>query len=114
MMRRNNLTFCILSIIGLWVVIILLSSAVVRLFYAIVRTFIYLVGLISVLMIVGLVVAIFSYIIYKVIRCFTNCQRSTIDKLELVHSILSLQFKAILGLIFTYFILGVVYFIYIL
>lgn len=108
-MRKDNITFCVLSIIGLWVVIILLSSAVVRLLHAIIRTFIYLTGLISVLLMVGIVIAIFSYIIYIVIKKLTNCQRATLSKLNLLHSIFQIQLKAIFYLVFTYLMLGILH-----
>lgn len=109
MNRRDNIMLSILSMIGLWVVIIFLSSAIVRLFYAIIRTFIYLVGLVSVLLMVCIIVAIFSYIIYIVIKKFTNCQRSIVDKLKLLHFIIHIQLKAILGLVFIYLTLGIIY-----
>ncbi|MGL5346388.1 MAG: hypothetical protein ACRDA3_03475 [Peptostreptococcaceae bacterium] len=108
MSRRNHITFSILSMIGLWVVIIFLSSAVIRLFYAIARTFIYLVGLLSVLLMVGVFVAIFSYIIYRVILSLTRCKRGCIDKEILISSILKIQFKIIVCLIFLYFSFGII------
>lgn len=99
MWNKKDFKIAVLYSVILFFISIFLLSACFRLFFSIVHTFIYLSGLITVLIITLLFISIIGLIVRYILKALLHHKRTYISKLDILNKIISIEIHTIQGLL---------------